>query len=76
MKRLSPLIIFVLSLAAFVGEPARATWRIDYQPTVQSPYVGPHEGVKLLWYKPWTGYGKQTMDSQSNINHNLSSQRG
>ena len=44
------VLLMLLLLPTFLtaGEPARATWGIDYQQTGQSPYVGPHEGIKLL----------------------------
>ncbi|MBD3372422.1 MAG: hypothetical protein GF403_06860, partial [Candidatus Coatesbacteria bacterium] len=79
MKRKLILVILLslLVLCSLVSaQTACATWGIDYQHTGQSPYVGPHEGVRLLWYKPWTGYGKITMDSDGYIYHNLSNQSG
>ncbi|MBD3400944.1 MAG: T9SS type A sorting domain-containing protein [Candidatus Coatesbacteria bacterium] len=75
MRKLILVLLLVFS-SLVSAQTASATRGIDYQNTGQSPYVGPHEGVRLLWYKPWTGYGRITMDSQGYIYHNLYSQSG
>ncbi len=74
MKRKLILLLLLVLCSLVSAQTACATWSIDYQHTGQSPYVGPHEGVRLLWYKPWTGHGRITMDSQGYIYYNLSNQ--
>ena len=76
MKRKLILLSLLVLCSLVSAQTACATRGIDYQNTGQSPYVGPHEGVRLLWYKPWTGHGRITMDSQGYMYHNLSSQSG